>query len=80
MRKLAERWGSRMRDEAMALSASERASLAHELILSLDDPTAYDLDRAQEADLQRRLQMVREGTSSGRPAADVFADIRAKYT
>ncbi len=69
-----------MRREAMALSASERASLAHELILSLDNPAEYDLGSAQEAEIQRRLRIVREGTASGRPAAEVFADIRAKYS
>ena len=70
----------RVRREVMAMSASERASLAHELILSLDDTAEYDLSPAQEAEIQRRLNMVREGTASGRPAAEVFADIRAKYT
>ena len=69
-----------VRSEVMSLSASERASLAHDLILSLDDPADYELSPAQEAEIQRRLMMVREGAASGRPAADVFADIRAKYT
>lgn len=68
----------KIRSEVMALSASERASLAHELILSLDDPADYDLSQAQETEVQRRLEMVREGTASGRPAADVFADIKAR--
>jgi len=70
----------KMRSEVMALAASERASLAHELILSLDDPTEFDLSPAQETEIQRRLNMVREGTASGRPADEVFADIRAKYS
>ena len=70
----------KVRDEVMALSASERASLAHELILSLDDPTDYDLSPTQETEIQHRLKMVREGTASGRPAAKVFSDIRAKYS
>lgn len=69
-----------VRNEVMALSASERASLAHELILSLDDPADYDLNPTQESEIKRRLNMVREGTASGRPAADVFADIRARYS
>ena len=64
----------------MALSASERASLAHDLILSLDDPVDYELGPAQESEIQRRLAMVREGTATGRPAADVFADIKAQYS
>lgn len=70
----------KVRSEIMTLSASERASLAHDLILSLDDPTDYDLSPVQEAEIQRRLKLVREGTASGRPAAEVFADIRAKYS
>jgi putative addiction module component (TIGR02574 family) len=68
-----------LRGKVMALSASERASLAHELILSLDDPRDYDLSPAQESEIQRRLNMVREGTASGRPAQDIFAEIRARY-
>lgn len=64
----------------MALPPSERAILAPELILSLDDPTEYDLSPAEEAEIQRRIEMVREKTASGRPAKDVFADIRAKYS
>ena len=70
----------KVRGEVMALSASERASLAHELILSLDDPADYNLSAAQETEIQRRLKMVGEGIASGRPAAEVFADIRARYS
>ena len=69
----------KIRNEVMTLSASERASLAHDLILSLDDPSDYDLSPTQEREIQRRVNMVREGTASGRPAADVLADIRARY-
>ena len=68
-----------VRNDAMALSASERASLAHDLILSLDDPSTDELSPAQEAEIQDRLKKVREGAASGRPAAEVFADIKAKY-
>ncbi|MCP4378733.1 MAG: addiction module protein [bacterium] len=64
----------------MSLSASERASLAHDLILSLDDPADYELDPAQESEIQRRLKMVQQGSASGRPASEVFADIKAKHS
>jgi putative addiction module component (TIGR02574 family) len=67
-----------VRAEAMSLSLSERANLAHELILSLDEPAAFDLGAERETEIARRVQMVREGTAKGRPAADVFSDIRAK--
>jgi putative addiction module component (TIGR02574 family) len=63
----------------MALSLSERASLAHDLILSLDEPSDFHLSPEQEAEIARRVQMVREGTAKGRPAADVFAGIRAEF-
>jgi len=68
-----------VRSEIMALSASERASIAHDLILSLDRPDDFDLSLGQEAEIQRRLTMVREGTATGRPADEVFADIKAKH-
>ncbi|MCC5850428.1 MAG: addiction module protein [Verrucomicrobia bacterium] len=65
------------RNMVMTLSASERASLAHELILSLDDPANDQLSASQETEIQRRLALVREGTALGRPANEVFEDIRA---
>ena len=68
-----------VRREMMTLSASERACLAHELLLSLDDPSDFELSGGQEAEVQRRVQMVREGKAVGRPYDEVFADIEAKY-
>jgi putative addiction module component (TIGR02574 family) len=67
-----------IRKEAMALSAGERASLAHDLILSLEDPAAYELSPEQEAEMRRRVRRVKSGKAVGRPAAEVFADIEAK--
>jgi putative addiction module component (TIGR02574 family) len=67
------------RSMVMTLSASERTSLAHELILSLDDPMDAQLTASQEVEIQRRLAVVREGNASGRPANEVFADVRKKY-
>ena len=67
-------------DQAIMLSASERASLAHDLILSLDEPSDFELGPAQEAEIQRRIQMVKEGTAKGRSADEVFAGIKAKYS
>ncbi|MCK4541629.1 MAG: addiction module protein [Spirochaetales bacterium] len=70
----------KINDQAMTLSASERAGLAHDLILSLDDPLDFEPSPVHEVEIQRRLQMVREGTAAGRPADDVFTDIKAKYS
>lgn len=67
-----------IRKEAMALSAGERASLAHDLILSLEGPDAYELSPEQEAEIRRRVRKVKRGKAAGRPAAEVFAEIEAK--
>ncbi len=68
-----------IRLQAMGLSLSERASLVHDLILSLDQPEDFELGPEQESEIRRRVTMVREGKAIGRPATEVFADIRAKY-
>jgi putative addiction module component (TIGR02574 family) len=68
-----------IRSQAMDLSASERASLAHDLILSLDDASDLYLGVEQEQEIERRVRMVREGKATGRPANVVFADLKAKY-
>ncbi|OGV42242.1 MAG: hypothetical protein A2X46_15385 [Lentisphaerae bacterium GWF2_57_35] len=63
----------------MGLSVRERASLAHDLILSLEDPSSLELSAEQEAEVQRRVQMVREDKATGRSSDEVFVDIKAKY-
>lgn len=68
----------KVRNDALALSPSERASLAHDLILSLDNPADYMLSPEQEGEIQRRVQMVREGQAKGRPAQDVFSQIKPR--
>jgi putative addiction module component (TIGR02574 family) len=68
----------KLRNDALALSPSERASLAHDLILSLDDPADYTLSPEQEVEIQRRVQQVREGQAQGRSAEDVFGKIRPR--
>ena len=60
------------------MSASERASLAHDLIMSLEDSGAYELSPEQEAEIRRRVRKVKSGKATGRSAPEVFADIEAK--
>jgi putative addiction module component (TIGR02574 family) len=67
-----------IRKEAMTLSAGERASLAHDLILSLDEPGAYELSPELEAEIRRGVRRIESGEATGRPAADVLAEIEAK--
>jgi len=70
---------AQLRGEVLGLSASERASLAHDLILSLEDAADLELGSGPEQEIQRRVQLVREGNATGRPAAAVFTDLKAKY-
>lgn len=68
-----------IRTEALALSASERASLAHDLILSLDNPDDLELEPEQEAEIKRRVQIIEEGKATGRSLESAVSDIRAEY-
>ena len=68
----------RIRKEAMALSAGERAGLVHDLILSLEDPDAYELNLDLEAEIERRARKVKKGKATGRPAQNVLGEIEDK--
>jgi putative addiction module component (TIGR02574 family) len=77
--KVMEKTFNDIRNDALALSASERASLAHDLILSLDDPEELELSPEQETEIMRRVQMVQEGQAVGRPVESVLADLHTQY-
>jgi putative addiction module component (TIGR02574 family) len=51
----------RVLDLAMALSAAERAALAHDLLASLDGPADADAAQAWEAEITRRLDELERG-------------------
>jgi len=53
----------RLRNEALELTAAERAELAHDLVAGLDQPA--DTDAAQRWDLEilRRLDEIESGTA-----------------
>jgi putative addiction module component (TIGR02574 family) len=65
-------------EQALELSESERAGLAHRLLLSLDEPKEEGVEEAWEAEIARRVEQVKNGTAKGRPAEDVLRDIRAR--
>ena len=69
----------KIKREALALSASDRANIAHDLILSLDDTSGFELDQEYESEIRRRVQMVKEGKAIGQPADFVFAEIEARF-
>jgi putative addiction module component (TIGR02574 family) len=65
--------------DALTLSDKERAKLAHALLKSLDNVKEEDADAAWDAEIEKRVGRIKEGTAKGRPADEVFRDIRARY-
>lgn len=53
----------KVRVDAFALSESERAELAHDLVASLDGPSDADSEAAWEGEVLRRLSEIDAGTA-----------------
>ena len=64
--------------DALTLPETERAHLAQTLLQSLE-PAEEGVEQAWTAEVGRRLERVRQGTAQGRPADEVFRDIRARH-
>lgn len=64
--------------EAMRMSAQDRARLARRLIVSLEEEVENpaEVERAWEAEIQRRLDEYRAGKVQGIPAGEVLAEAR----
>lgn len=54
----------KIRSEALNLSESERAELAHNLVASLDGPSEPDAEKAWDAEILRRLAEIESGTAN----------------
>ena len=59
------------------LSQGERAELAYALLLSLE-PEGAGPDAAWDSELARRVAEIREGRAEGKPAEQMFAELRAR--
>ena len=73
----------KLKAELAALTERERADLAHFLLHSLDDANAEsdaDVEAAWDIELSRRADEIRYGTAQGKPANEVFAELREKYS
>jgi putative addiction module component (TIGR02574 family) len=64
--------------EALTLPETDRAHLAQTLLQSLE-PAEEGVEQAWAVEVGRRLDRVRQGTAEGRPAEEVFRDIRAQH-
>jgi len=67
-------------DELLHLPAEDRALIAQELDASLeeDDATPEEIEKAWAEEIERRVANVLEGRSTGRPAPEALAEIRAR--
>jgi putative addiction module component (TIGR02574 family) len=70
----------KIKKQIIALPMEERAELAHELILSLDQTASTDVEKSWNTEIKKRLDEIKSGKANGRPAENILAEIRAKYT
>lgn len=52
--------------------------MAQTLLQSLE-PVEEDVEQAWAIEVNRRLELVRQGLARGRPADEVFGDLRARH-
>jgi len=62
------------------LPPEERAELAHDLISSLDEKHDSLSETAWDLEIKRRVDEIKSGKVTGRPAENVLAEIRAHYS
>ncbi|MDB6170554.1 MAG: putative addiction module component, family [Verrucomicrobia bacterium] len=65
--------------EASALSLEERAEVVHQLLMTLDAEPQEAVDAAWREELARRGAAIDGGTMQGRPASEVFAELRERF-
>ena len=66
--------------KVLNLPLEERAELAHELIVSIDDAIDKEAEAAWDTEIERRVKEIKSGKAKGRAAEDILAEIRAKYS
>jgi putative addiction module component (TIGR02574 family) len=64
--------------EVLALPEQDRAYLAHQLIVSLDDTVDTDAEAQWNEVIDRRSREIEEGQVNCRPVEETIRDIRAK--
>ena len=66
-----------LKREALGLDVSTRASLARELLVSLDDPSEAEAERLWLEEAVRRDEEMATGQVKPIPMDEVFAELRA---
>jgi putative addiction module component (TIGR02574 family) len=68
-----------MKTQLALFTVQERAELAHFLIQSLGEK-GESVEAAWEAEAARRLEEIKAGQVVGKPAAQMFDELRAKHS
>lgn len=63
---------SKLETEILNLDIRTRAQLAGKLLMSLDNPSASEVEQLWLNEAEKRLEEYRSGTSRGIPANEVF--------
>lgn len=63
-------------EQALKLSPSERADVAEQLLVSLDDAVDSDVEKAWQEEVQQRLQQVERGEVKTIPWEEVQRRLR----
>ncbi len=67
-----------LKAEALRLTPEERAELASELLVSLDDLSASEIERLWLEEAERRDAALDNGSAKAIPADEVFSSARAR--
>jgi putative addiction module component (TIGR02574 family) len=69
-----------LKSQIGTLSQRERAELAHFILISLEpEEDEAEVARAWEAEVTRRVDEIQSGKTVGKPAAQLFAELREQY-
>jgi putative addiction module component (TIGR02574 family) len=68
-----------LKSQLVALPPGDRAELADFLIDTLEEESEGNIDATWNAELDRRMADIRSGQVTGKPAEQVFAELRERF-
>jgi len=71
---------AQLEHDVLLLPEAARAHFAHILLQSLEPAGESGVDEAWDQEARRRLEQILQGQAQGRPAEDVFGDVRARFS
>ena len=69
----------RIRSEVLELTEAERAELAHDLIVSLDEPRESGVEEAWEREILHRISLIDSGQAKLLDREEFRQKMRARY-